>query len=536
MMDAFPGQNFQSQASIPGGLEAGAAVQLHKARCEVASEAPGGFVLGPGGPNAGLRSGTVYFREASPEELVKAKMSLPGSWLCCPLPHLEKVCNGAEKRLRLVVITSQDEFDETCYTDPGVDVSTSGNGRKLATHAMLRSLLEESFKGSIVVSCILILDFQALATGESLLRCRAPLPVEGPQIMQVHIQHFGVVEVCRGDFEQLLVAGSDLEAELAISTSVRRDMLTLLHTIKAQSFAAMSHDYNIPYGPWGVREGKSYHQNHLDLLERTLLLCTSRHLAEYLTRWSGGKVSTRLCYCADYGYFDRYLGDADSEGRFVTFISPCPAKGLCIFLRVARSLPALRFLAVTTLWTKSIHEKALQELPNVVICPGRNAVAEIYKKTAVLLVPSIWSEAFGLVAVEAQLRGIPVVSSDHYGLKEANMCEELRVPVQLVQDMRIRTLHRGHSIDELEQTLPHMREELKGTEEEIRLNVAKTHLYVATPQEAAGFTERVQRLMMDKTWRKEKGAEARQRAEGFVQSRQGCFKDFLDEMKVAMAI
>lgn len=296
------------------------------------------------------------------------------------------------------------------------------------------------------------------------------------------------------------------------------------------------HDYNIPYGPWGVREGKSYHQSHLDLLERTLLLCTSRHLAEYLTRWSGGKVSTRLCYCADYGYFDRYLGDADSEGRFVTFISPCPAKGLCIFLRVARSLPALRFLAVTTLWTKSIHEKALQELPNVVICPGRNAVAEIYKKTAVLLVPSIWSEAFGLVAVEAQLRGIPVVSSDHYGLKEANMCEELRVPVQLVQDMRIRTLHRGHSIDELEQTLPHMREELKGMEEEIRLNVAKTHLYVATPQEAAGFTERVQRLMMDKTWRKEKGAEARQRAEGFVQSRQGCFKDFLDEMKVAMAI
>lgn len=26
--------------------------------------------------------------------------------------------------------------------------------------------------------------------------------------------------------------------------------------------------------------------------------------------------------------------------------------GLCIFLRVARSLPSVRFLAVTTLWTK----------------------------------------------------------------------------------------------------------------------------------------------------------------------------------------
>lgn len=36
---------------------------------------------------------------------------------------------------------------------------------------------------------------------------------------------------------------------------------------------------------------------------------------------------------------------------------------------------------------------------------------DIYRRTAVLLVPSIWSEAFGLVAVEAQLLGIPVVSS-----------------------------------------------------------------------------------------------------------------------------
>ena len=39
------------------------------------------------------------------------------------------------------------------------------------------------------------------------------------------------------------------------------------------------------------------------------------------------------------------------------------------------------------------------------------------------------------------------VSSDHYGLKEANMCEDLRVKVQLVQDMRIRSLHRGQNID-----------------------------------------------------------------------------------------
>eukprot|EP00434_Breviolum_minutum_P000282 symbB.v1.2.000234.t1/scaffold4.1/size633627/16 len=551
MTDAFPGQNFQSPARISSGApgagelskicfndkthQAGPAVMLYKASCEAGgASSPHGFVLGPGN---GLRSGAVYFRQAPPDELLSAKMSLPGSWLCFPpaagdfFPEVRDLSNT----MRVVVITSQDEFDETCYTDPGVDVSTSGNGRKLATHALLRSLLEESLKGSMLtVTAILVLDFQAHAgEGESILQCSSPLLDEGPQLYQVYVQRFGAVEVCRGDFEQLLVAGAgELEADVVLSTSVRRDMLTLMHSVKAKRFAAMSHDYNLPYGPWGVREAWSCHESHLRLLDRTLLLCTSRHLAEYFSRWSGGKVATRLCYCADYGYFDRFLGQDPSRGRFVTFISPCPAKGLCIFLRVARSLPTVRFLAVTTLWTKSIHEKALGELPNVTISPGRSAVEEIYERTAVLLVPSIWSEAFGLVAMEAQLRNIPVVSSDHYGLKEANMCEDLRVPnVQLVQDMRIRTLHHGKTIDELEETLPPMREEPRYTEDELMRNVAKTHLYVATPAEAAGFTERVQRLMNDKKWRREKGNEARQRAESFVERRRGSFPEFMTEIR-----
>lgn len=57
--------------------------------------------------------------------------------------------------------------------------------------------------------------------------------------------------LCRGDFEQLLVAcAGELEADVAISTScrprksslgdiARRDMLTLLHSVKARRHAAM---------------------------------------------------------------------------------------------------------------------------------------------------------------------------------------------------------------------------------------------------------------------------------------------------------
>eukprot|EP00913_Durusdinium_trenchii_P032869 g30770.t1 len=193
--------------------------------------------------------------------------------------------------------------------------------------------------------------------------------------------------------------------------------------------------------------------------------------------------------------------------RCVTFISPCPAKGLCIFLRVAKSLPSLHFLAVPTQWTKSIHLTALRDVANVEIMEGHHVVEDVYARTAVLLVPSLWSEAFGLVAMEAQLRGIPVVSSDHYGLREANMCEDLRVP-KVPLDMRMRTLHRGQTIEELEEALPPMRQEPRFTEEELLRNLAQTHLYIATPQEAAGFTSRVERLMTEKSWRREKGKEA----------------------------
>lgn len=42
-----------------------------------------------------------------------------------------------------------------------------------------------------------------------------------------------------------------------------------------------------------------------------------------------------------------------------------------------------------------------------------------FDNISVLVVPSLWQEAWGLVATEAQLRGIPVIASDVGGLPEA---------------------------------------------------------------------------------------------------------------------
>ena len=94
--------------------------------------------------------------------------------------------------------------------------------------------------------------------------------------------------------------------------------------------------------------------------------------------------------------------------EYVTFISPCAPKGLSILAAIAPRLPQVRFLCVATAWTNAVVQHILKRFPNVVVEAGAPDVDVFYRRTKVLLVPSIWPEAFGLVATEAAARGIPV--------------------------------------------------------------------------------------------------------------------------------
>ena len=107
----------------------------------------------------------------------------------------------------------------------------------------------------------------------------------------------------------------------------------------------------------------------------------------------------------------------------VTFVNPYPEKGADIAFAIARSCPEIPFVFVES-WgidpaLRVSIDRQLAELPNVSLKLRTSNMREIYANTRILLAPSRWEEAWGRVATEAQISGIPVVGSTQGGLPEA---------------------------------------------------------------------------------------------------------------------
>lgn len=229
--------------------------------------------------------------------------------------------------------------------------------------------------------------------------------------------------------------------------------------LKVKRRLALQHDYNLPLGPWGQEQTPDQLKEHRSLLKGFELLCASQHLVDFVEKWGEGDFRARCCYAADFSLFDPLpqepLQPWEGQHSFVTFVSPCPEKGLSIFLRLAEALPDVQFLAVKTVtWTKPWHEQILKKYRNVKVQAATEKIEDVLKLTKVLLAPSVYPEAFALVVTEAQLRGIPVVSTRSGGLAEANCVAQTAVAdIPIVFDPRTHELVLGMSIDEAENSL-----------------------------------------------------------------------------------
>lgn len=113
----------------------------------------------------------------------------------------------------------------------------------------------------------------------------------------------------------------------------------------------------------------------------------------------------------------------ESTRETVTFVNPYLHKGLRVALGVAQACPDLPFTFVGKVPATDPDGQPLAELieklPNVTVMPPQSDMRAAYGQARILLAPSQWEEAFGRVAVEAEISGIPVLGSAQGGLPEA---------------------------------------------------------------------------------------------------------------------
>ncbi|HYP04667.1 MAG TPA: glycosyltransferase family 4 protein [Bryobacteraceae bacterium] len=117
------------------------------------------------------------------------------------------------------------------------------------------------------------------------------------------------------------------------------------------------------------------------------------------------------------------------RNRFVLTVNPSVVKGITIFLRLAERFPELQFGGLAGWGTTRADREAMARLPNVTVLGSVPSIDEVLAQARVLLMPSLWLEGFGLIAMEAMLRGVPVIASDSGGLVEAKAGTGYVIPV-----------------------------------------------------------------------------------------------------------
>src|SRR6185503_1193589 len=91
------------------------------------------------------------------------------------------------------------------------------------------------------------------------------------------------------------------------------------------------------------------------------------------------------------------------------------------------------FAALPGYATTADDRAALAALPNVELWRNRPSLDDLLREVRVLVMPSLWLEGFGMAAVDAMLRGVPVLTADFGGLVEGSLGLPIRLPVRPIE-------------------------------------------------------------------------------------------------------
>lgn len=226
------------------------------------------------------------------------------------------------------------------------------------------------------------------------------------EYLQAHIKDFDPtwILISSEDWGQFLL-------QAAVETAAER-VVYLAHTPLA-----------LPFGPDAIMPNPAATEM---LRQIAGIISLSQFLTDFIREWSGMEALTVYPHAYGDGPFPRH---GRHDRGYVTMINPCVVKGSPIFIALARALPEVEFAAVLSWGTTERDQQALAELPNVTTIAPTADIDQFFAQTRILLAPSLWHESFGLVVVEAMLRGIPVLASDVGGLPEAKLGTRFLLPV-----------------------------------------------------------------------------------------------------------
>ncbi len=156
------------------------------------------------------------------------------------------------------------------------------------------------------------------------------------------------------------------------------------------------------------------------------VVAIGEHMSGYIRQYAG--CDATVIHPPIYG-MPPYLQFGNAREGWILMINPCAAKGIDIFLALAEKFPALPFAALVGWGTTSADRARLERIANITVLQNVPRIDDVLRGTRVLLMPSIWYEGFGLIAMEAMLRGLPVISSNSGGLMEAKRGTGYIIPV-----------------------------------------------------------------------------------------------------------
>lgn len=225
------------------------------------------------------------------------------------------------------------------------------------------------------------------------------------------------------DFDPgIIITSTDDPAQLLFEIALRAERARVVHLVRAP--------IAVPFGP----DSSMTSVDRAGLLRRAdAIVGVSEYVARYVREYGNYPavhVPISLMEPGEYNDVGRF------DNAWVAFANPCAVKGIDIFLALADAMPDIAFAAIPTWGTNTRDMAALRARPNIAVVPPVDDMDDLFRRTRVLLVPSVWAEARSRIVVEAMLRGVPVMASDIGGIPEAKLGVPYLLPVNPVRSYR----------------------------------------------------------------------------------------------------